>query len=366
MRILQMISKNDRYGAQRIFLDQVSILHALGNEVTVVGCSNDGHVSEAVRALGIPYHGISWRSIRDILFVRNLIKKKKIDVIHTTLDRADYYGMLLSRITGIPMVSTMMTFRCHHGYRIMKDVVVLSKKQKASLEKNVIWLAKISVIRPGIDVPRFAQPHQDKRNMWKKKLGTDNHTIIFSHVSNLLPRKGHMVSLELVAECKRRGENPLLLVIGDPLEGEYYHSLQRKVEELGLREQVYFTGWTFETPELLSLTHFSLLPSEREALGVVLMEGMAAGTPVIARKGEGGAELIEEYGTGFLYDPDEGVGPLADRILAVKRDTVQFQTLSDRCRRIAANEFTLSRFGGKLLELYARCGANGASLKGGV
>jgi len=35
MKILQMISKNDRYGAQRIFLDQVDILHRMGHEVTV-------------------------------------------------------------------------------------------------------------------------------------------------------------------------------------------------------------------------------------------------------------------------------------------------------------------------------------------
>ena len=68
-----------------------------------------------------------------------------------------------------------------------------------------------------------------------------------------------------------------------------------------------------------------MLPSENEALGVVLMEGMAAGTPIIARDGEGGAELINQYGTGFLYRPEEGVGPFkrAGGVLEARRRTLQ-------------------------------------------
>ena len=169
---------------------------------------------------------------------------------------------------------------------------------------------------------------------------------------SLHPPKAHMVSLELIAECKKRGESPLLIIVGGALHGEYHESLIAKIEELGLRDSVYFTGWTEDIPEIMSLCNFTLLPSVNEALGMVLLEGMAAGTPIVAREGEGGAELIEEYGTGFLYRPEDGAGPLAEKLLSLFRDRTQYQQLSARCKEIAIKELSLERFGEKLAGLY--------------
>jgi glycosyltransferase involved in cell wall biosynthesis len=109
-------------------------------------------------------------------------------------------------------------------------------------------------------------------------------------------------------------------------------------------------------PELLSLSNFTLLPSVHEAFGMVLLEGMAAGTPIVAREGEGGAELIEGYGTGFLYRPAEGVSGLADNILALWRDPARFKKLSDKCRDVVQNDFSMERFGELLMGLYQSTG----------
>ena len=95
-----------------------------------------------------------------------------------------------------------------------------------------------------------------------------------------------------------------------------------------------------------------MLPSENEALGIVLMEGMAAGTPIIAREGEGGAELIEEYGTGFLYKPEEGVGSIAQKTKALRQDGLPYKALSERSKKTAVEEFSLQRFGERLVEIY--------------
>ncbi len=352
MNILQMISKNDRYGAQRIFLDQVRVLHQMGHTVVVVGRGNEGYVPDSVRALGVEYHGIPMKGLKDIFSLRQLIKKYNIHVIHTTLDRADYFGVLLSWVTGKPVVSTMMVPRYHIGFRFADGVVVLSNKQRDLLKAKGIKPEKISVIRPGIDVERFSNPDKDKREFWRKKLGTDNYSIIFCHISSMIPRKAHAVSIDLVAECKKRGEKPLLIIIGDPLHGEYYESLVQQISDVGLERNVAFTGWTSEIPEILSLSHFTVLPSENEALGIVLMEGMAAGTPIIAREGEGGAELIEEYGTGYLYNQAKSFKPLAEQIILLRKDFGQYSKLSGQCTKIGKDKFSLSTFGRRLSDLY--------------
>jgi glycosyltransferase involved in cell wall biosynthesis len=246
----------------------------------------------------------------------------------------------------------MMVPRYHAGYRFMDRVIALSNNQRSLLDKKRISKKKTLVIRPGIDVQRFSRPDAKKREVWKDTLHVDRYSSVFCHISSLLTRKGHLVSLEIVSECKKRGERPLLVFIGDPVHGEYYESLLRRSAELGIRDNIHFTGWTSEVSEILSLSHFTVLPSENEALGVVLMEGMAAGTPIIAREGEGGAELIEQYRTGFLYRPGADVPALADQIIGLLRDPAQYLALADRCKKIAEKEFSLSSFGERLVEVY--------------
>lgn len=353
MNILQMISKNDRYGAQRIFLDQVATLHRMGHSVTVVVRGKNGYVTDSVREMGLPCHGIPMKGLGDLLFLRRLIKKSNIDVIHTTLDRADYLGILLSRICRKPIVSTMMVPRCHFGYRMMDNVIVLSQKQEGILKK-VLPAGRVSLVRPGIDVHRFSRPNPEKREAWIKKLNIEQYDTIFCHVSSLLSRKAHAVSLELIYELKKRGSNPLLIIIGDPLHGEYFESLVAKSVAWAIGQNISFTGWTSEIPELLSLSHMSVLPSENEALGIVLMEGMAAGTPIIARKEEGGAELIEAYQAGFVYDPDQHISDLAGQVLNLLRDSSRFHDMSRRCREAAEKEFALPQFGENLVAVYER------------
>jgi glycosyltransferase involved in cell wall biosynthesis len=352
MNILMIISKNDKYGAQRVFLDQVDALCRLGHRVVVVGRGNEGFVADSVRMMNVEYFGIPMKGIRDLLLLMRLVKKHAIDVIHTSLDRADHFGVLLSFLTQRPVVSTMNVPRYHIGYRFADRVVTVSRVLKDLLVRKGIRAERISVIRPGIDVERYANPVAERRDAWNRKLKADGYSIVFCHVSSIIPRKSHTVSLDLVAECKRRGDAPLLIIAGDPLRGAYYESLVKKISDEGLKENVYFTGWTSELPELLSLSNFTLLPSVDEAFGVVLLEGMAAGTPIVAREGEGGAELIEEFGIGFLYKPNEGIKSLADSIITLYRNEAQYKVLSDKCRETAKNEFSMTRFGRKLIGLY--------------
>ncbi|NVM23591.1 MAG: glycosyltransferase family 4 protein [Desulfobacterales bacterium] len=76
---------------------------------------------------------------------------------------------------------------------------------------------------------------------------------------------------------KKQGANPLLIIIGGDLGSDYHHYLLAEINHLNLNENVFFTGWTDSIPELLNISNFLLLPSRDEALGIVLIEGLAAG-----------------------------------------------------------------------------------------
>jgi glycosyltransferase involved in cell wall biosynthesis len=352
MNILMIISKNDKYGAQRVFLDQADALRRLGHQVVVVGRGNDGFVAESARSLGVKYFGIPMKGLKDLLSLQRLTKQYAIDIIHTSLDRADHFGVLLSLLSRTPRVSTMNVPRYHVGYRFADRIITLSNKQLDILVRKGIPPERITVIRPCVDVDHYSHPDAGKRDAWRQKLGTDRYSIVFCHISSLLPQKGHTVSLELLAECKRRGYASLLIIAGDPLQGAYYESLLEKIKVEDLNGNVHFTGWTTDLPELLSLSHYTLLPSANEAFGMVLLEGMAAGTPIVASEGEGGAELIEQYGTGLLYRPQGGVSLLADEVLALWKDRDRYRSMSATCREVCKTEFSWERCGDRLVGLY--------------
>ncbi len=350
--ILQMISKNDRYGAQRVFLDQVAVLQRMGNAVIVVVRGKEGYVTDAVNALGIPCHGIPMRGLRDLLYLRRLVKDQRIDIIHTSLDRADYFGLLLSMITGRPVVSTMHVRRFHHGLRFADSVIVSSRQQAQTLRSRGVKPHNIHLIRPGIAVDRFAHPDGGKKDAWRKRLHIEDYSIIFNHISSLHTAKAHNVSIDLVASCKRRGLRPLLIIVGGELRGDYYHFLRTSIEQRDLTDNIVFTGWTPDIPEIMSLCHFTLLPSENEALGMVLVEGMAAGTLIVAREGEGGAELVKDYDAGLLYIPEEGVEPLAEKILSLFKNRKEYDQRSSRCTVTARQALSSAQYGARLMEVF--------------
>lgn len=324
----------------------------LGHTVVVVGRGPSGYIPDAVKALGVPYYSIAMKGLKDLLFLRRLVLDNNIQIIHTILDRADYFGVFTSWLTRRPVVSTVVVLRAHIGSLFADRVAIVTNMQIPLLRRIGVKASRITLVRPGIDLERYKYPVAEKREAWRQKLKLDRYSIVFCHIASLIPQKSHPVSIELAAECKRRGEEPLLIIAGDPVQGEYYESLVKMISDLGLEQNVYFTGWTSDLPELLSLSHFTLLPSRHESFGLVLLEGMVAGTPIVARKGEGGADLVEEYDTGFLYVPEQGVSSLAGQILALWHDQDRYMQLSDKGKKIMENEYTMARFGERLQDVY--------------
>jgi glycosyltransferase involved in cell wall biosynthesis len=210
MNILMITSKNDKYGAQRIFLDQVSALRRLGHQVVVVGRGDEGFIADSVRSMNVDYYGIPMKGIRDILFLMRLVKKYTMDVIHSSLDRADYFGVLLSRLARRPLVSTMNVRRYHIGYRFADRVVTVSNKQKELLLSNGIKAERISVIRPWIDAERYANPVAESGCLETETQDRRIQHRLLSYLEHH-PAKEPRISLELIAECKRRGKRLSLL-----------------------------------------------------------------------------------------------------------------------------------------------------------
>jgi len=130
--------------------------------------------------------------------------------------------------------------------------------------------------------------------------------------------------------CERLGRPaPLVLVGGHPGEWEGEHPLAA-ARRIGNRH-VFLAGWRphEELPQALNAADALVLPSVAEAFGLVLVEAMACGLPVIACRAHGPAAIVAEGRTGWLVPPDDEEA-LVDALLAAARDPEERRARGER------------------------------------
>ncbi|MDW8326750.1 MAG: glycosyltransferase [Anaerolineales bacterium] len=189
-------------------------------------------------------------------------------------------------------------------------------------------VSRAVIIPPGVDLNLF---YPRPANVAKQRIGVDPDRILLLFVGRIEPLKGLETLLRALAVLKERGVcqcNQLALSIigGDPEED----AAQRNAEmerikalrsRLGLEGMVTFLGKQDQDtlPDYYSAADAVVMPSHYESFGMVALEAMACGTPVIASEVGGLAFLVKDGETGF-HVPDRDPEALADRICDIITD----------------------------------------------
>ena len=179
---------------------------------------------------------------------------------------------------------------------------------------------RVSVIPCGVDTALFTP---GDRAAARAALGLDAGPVLL-YVGRLSPIKGLETLLDALALVRERGTPARLLVVGgdtdEPLDG-HQSRLRERTERLGLGPHVAFLG---AQPQPSLRTYYvaadaTVMPSYYEAFGMVALEAMACGSPVIASRVGGLATTVRDRVTGFLV-PEGDVAALADSIAEVLGD----------------------------------------------
>ena len=138
----------------------------------------------------------------------------------------------------------------------------------------------------------------------RQSLGIDEHRILIVCVGTLAQHKGHETLLEALKLLKDRNPSklPATLIVGD---GPLYEQLREKTRNLELDAHVIFTGFQNDVRKILAAADFAVLPSLYESFGIVILEAMAEGKPVIASRTGGIPEIIIDGETGILFPPED-------------------------------------------------------------
>ncbi|MFM1652683.1 N-acetyl-alpha-D-glucosaminyl L-malate synthase BshA [Brevibacillus sp. B_LB10_24] len=161
----------------------------------------------------------------------------------------------------------------------------------------------------------------DKRRYFPKDVASHkqrfapNGEKLLMHISNFRPVKRVSDVIEVFDRVRKQVPARLLL-IG---EGPEQAAIRQMVEERGLKQLVCFLGKQEDVAEVISLADVMLLPSEKESFGLVALEAMACGVPVVATRTGGIPEVVTDGVCGFLTDIGD-VAAMAERTLQLLQD----------------------------------------------
>ena len=201
------------------------------------------------------------------------------------------------------------------------------------------------VVNPGgVDLAYF-QPPQDREAM-KRRLGFPDGKIHLLTIRNLEPRMGLDNLLKSIHILKKKHLG-IHLVMGG--EGTERRNLENLVGQYGMSEEVTMTGFIpSETmPDFYGAADFFVLPTRKlEGFGLVTVESMACGTPVLGTPVGGTKEILSNFDSQFLFkdcSPEaisEGIQVAVSEYLTKKR---RYDELRLRCREFVAKEYSWER-----------------------
>jgi len=295
-----------------------------------------------------------YKSVKKTIAENNL----SFDIIHSHFTwSAGYAGARLKDETGIPFVVTV------HG----QDIYSLPFKNEFWREKiryvlntadyiitvsgsNKTYIEKLDVTTPVKVIPNgfpsnIFFPRDQKKCRLDLNLPLDKKIILTA--GNFVPIKGQKFLIYAMGEISKTRDDVLCVIIGSgPLEPE----LKREVSRLNLQSKVIFPGRKSheEIAVWMNACDVFVLPSLKEGFGVVQIEAMACGKPVVATRNGGSEELITSDFYGLLVEPADPDDLTQKILVALDREWDQKAILA------YAERFTWDNISKEILRIYQR------------
>ncbi|MBM4065248.1 MAG: glycosyltransferase family 4 protein [Planctomycetes bacterium] len=263
-----------------------------------------------------------------------LILRSRYDIVHCHTSKGGFIGRLAARMANVKCIIYSPHGDIFEGYfgEIKTRFFIWLERFSARFTDKIITLTKSGIgpylkagigqksqfdyIYNGIDVESLEKRKVD-RIQKRQELGIENEYFLIVTAGRLVPVKGQTYLISALAQVITEIPNIRLVLLGD---GELRGELSGQVKTLGLEKQVLFPGMRSDVPEIISCGDLFVLPSVNEGFGVVLLEAMAMGCPIVATNVGGVPEVVLDGETGILVPPGDPV-ELAGGIIQLLKDT---------------------------------------------
>lgn len=328
MKILLLTTHLNHGGITSYIVSLAQGLVKKGNVVYVA--SSGGETQGVLKAGGVTCIDIPIRTkselspkiLISLVKLKGIVENNNIDIIHAHTRVTQVLGLLLSKFTHRPYLSTCHGFFKRRFSRLAfpawgKNVIAISQAVASHLEQDFkVNKEAITIIHNGIDYEKFfSADSQDKENI-RREFNLPIDTQLVGMVARLSKVKGHTFFISAMPRILKDFPRVNFLIVGD---GRLKNELESEVERLGVKRAVFFIPTQPDTSKILSIMDCLACPSVQEGLGLSILEAQAVGVPVVAFATGGIVSLIENGRTGLLVKPLD-TKALADALMRVLGD----------------------------------------------
>ncbi|RJS84247.1 glycosyltransferase family 1 protein [Candidatus Bathyarchaeota archaeon] len=286
-------------------------------------------------------HIHDWLTAKAGISSKHFLNKPLISTIHST-EEGRSRGLHNPDSFLIDGIEWWMTYEA-------RRVIVCSNSVKWEVESHFsLPHDKVTVIPNGIEVSSFNL--NINREEVKRRYGIKPNERIILFVGRLVPQKGVDMLIKAAPLIVQQHRDARILIAGDGWSRNYLEELARS---MGLRDRIRFLGFIsdWELEDLMVTADVLVVPSIYEPFGIVALEGMAAGTPVVATNIGGLSEIIEHDRTGVLVYPEDP-GSIAWGINKVLSDPKYADWLARNARRKVRKAYSWEAIAKRTVEVY--------------
>ena len=283
-------------GTPRVVKELAIRLRPLGFDTRVACLSPWGPVADEIAAAGVPVTAMNARGVRDLPKIARRVRQwaKDADVVFSFLVHANAVAAIALLGTETPLVQSIQTTQPRPtwhwwlqgavGRRARRIVVPSPSVARVAAERSGLGGDRVVVIPNAVDVIPTARPGQEHR---PSRIGFIGRLDPVKRVSDLVAATGRLPQMRLD-------------VYGD---GPDRPTIEAAILRFGLSGRVTLHGAVTSATGPLAATDVLVLPSEAEGFGLVLIEAMAAGVPVVATDVDGIRDVVTSGVDGLLVPP---------------------------------------------------------------
>ncbi len=290
---------------------------------------------------------------RHYLSLKKIMKSGGYDLIHIHLwnPGSCRYAFFAANHLNIPIVTTEHDpFELTGVKRQIKNICLKKTSQTITISQDNYGLLgeyyevpdrRLKLVHNGIEIDRFLDTEKCQN------LPIQKDEIVITCIAELHPRKGHKFLLRAFKKLQEEVphiKSALILVGQGPIEKELK-------EEYSDKNNIHFLGWRNDIPQILRSSDIFVLPSLKEAFGLVILEAMASEVPVIATNTGGAVDIIKDGKTGYLVPPSSSE-KITEAIRLILQNADQKRDIIASALENVKQNFTAERMTQNTIEVY--------------
>ena len=320
----------------------------------------------AARECGMPLHilrGYNQYDPRLVSQLTRLIKRLKIDIVHSHEVKSDVITYLASKLHRVPIMTTLHGWIANNAkQRVLMAVdrrliprfdcvIVVSDQIRDALKRQGVPGHNMRLLHNAIVIEKYRRT--GRTGFLAELIGRPLLGPVIASIGRISPEKGHADLVDALAIASARGHRFSAVLAGD---GPDRPRLLEKIDAAGLSDRIHLPGYVQQPQRILEEADLVVLPSHTEGLPNAALEAMVMGVPLLATRVGGTPEVVTDGQTGRLVSPHSPEA-LACGIIDFVVDPAPWRRMAADAREVVERRFNFRSRTRELEGIYSELAA---------